>query len=234
MKETDTIKNAVHLEGAVCSCVITHTPGKDTVIAQMEICTASIQKNAGTAKLKNPVIHRAVAVASGENAARLRALSNETGGIRINLSEDLPKLKCVSVDGRLTKNDKAQPYVAVAEEGLAFPERLAFKNTAILQGRVLETTYNDAYAGAVLQCEGEGGRQILVPVNIYSKDNPRKYADLASGKIRKGDILSVKGPLISGFYSNGEKEVYRCHVNINNYDNLSRKRTQQKTSSLGV
>ena len=69
-----------------------------------------------------------------------------------------------------------------------------------------EITFNSAYAGAVLECKGANDKNVLVPVNIYSKDNPRKYGDLCSGKVKKGDVLSVKGPLISGYYSNGKKK----------------------------
>lgn len=221
--------NTVLLEGPVCSCSV----DKDTasaILARIEICTAARRKDRGKTVFENVIFHRAIVIADGENADRLRTLSRKP----IDLTGDIAKLDCVRLEGFLSANKNGQHYVSVPKEGVRFLDHLSFKNGIQLQGKVLETSNNSAYAGAVLQCEGPDNKPVIVPIQMYSKDNPRKYSDLCSGKVRKGDILSVKGPLMSQVYSNGKNDVFQCSVNVSNYENLNKKKTQKKQATLGV
>lgn len=228
-EETENKSNSVLLEGPVFSCSIIEDT-KDAVRAKMEVCTAAKVKDQGVTRLTNPIIHRAIVTATGDEAAGIRELVSKT----IDLTGDLSKADCVRLEGALSSNIKGQQYISVPPEGIAFLDRLSFKNKVQLEGSIKEITFNSAYAGAVLECKGANDKSVLVPVNIYSKDNPRKYGDLCSGKVKKGDVLSVKGPLISGYYSNGKKDVYLCSVNVNNYETLGKKKTQKKQATLGV
>lgn len=220
-------KNSVTLEGPVCSCSIVHdTP--DAVLARMEIVTAAKVREQGKTRLTNAVIHRVLATVSGEDAKRLRNIAAKP----IDLTGDISKGDYVHLEGSITAAN-GHPFVAVPQEGFRFLERMAFRNKIELEGRIVEVSYNSAYAGAVLACSGHDGNTVLITVNIYSKDNPRRYSDLASNKVKKDDVISVKGPLVGGYYSNGEKQVYRCTVNVSTYD-LQSKKKQQKTTPLGV
>lgn len=226
MKETkikDT-ENSVHLEGPINSCRITELK-EGSILAQIEICTAARHKEDGKTKLVNPIFHHVAVVTDGENAERLRKLSTEASPS----DKSQPGLSCTAViDGQIAMDKNGQPFVQALKESFRLNDRISFKNTSTIKGIVREITYNDAYAGIILECKGPGEKPVLVPVTIYSKHNQRKYADLASGKVKTGDTLEIKGPLISGYYSNGEKEVFRCHVNINTYKRLTLKKEQAR------
>ena len=231
-EETAKPVNSVLLEGPVCSCSVHHV-FEDTspaVLAKLEICTAARRKDKNGVHFENVILHRAIVLADGENAEKIRSLSQKT----IDLTGDISKLDYVRLEGSLAANKSGQHYVNVPKEGISFLTRMSFKNDIRLQGKVLETTNNSAYAGAILECEGPDKKSVIVPIQIYSKDNPRKYSDLCSGKVRKGDVLSVKGPLISRIYSNGENNVFQCNVNVNSYENLNKKKSQKKQTNMGM
>ena len=230
MKEKQSTTNNIHLEGPVRSCTIVKK-AKDAVLANLEVYTAAVTIDSdGKMSFKNGMLHRVSTHATGENAKWLIELSLK----KIDFTQDISKLDYVSVDGMITGNDINQQYVSVHDENFHVLDKFSIKNRSQIEGVVMETNYNAAYAGAVLQCKGEAGKPVTVSFIISAKDNPRKYNDLCSGKVKKGDTLSIKGPLMSSMYSNGEDSFYRCSVNVNNYETLAHKKTQKKKAETGM
>lgn len=232
-KDTDTNTNSAHIEGLVYSCDIMEL-GEGRVAAKMEVCTASVRKNEdGTATYSNWLHHRVIATADGTVADKLRKARETYLSNRDNYGREgfIPEQIPVSLTGPLAYNDKLEPYIRV--ENISFPKKTRMKNTMTLRGEIVETSHNDAYASAMIECLSNDGESVKVPICIYNRDNPRKWADLSSGKTKRGDILNVTGPLVSRNFGDGEKKMYRCTVNVDNYTVMNRRNTQKETTTLG-
>lgn len=228
--------NIVHLEGKVFSCKIT-SKDEQGVTADVRICTAKTVADKDKTKRENPLIHRIVVNATGEKASRLQEIEaaiKAAGEVKPN---EMPSVKdVVAIDGKLAVKKNGQPFILVENDKISFPKKLMMKNSITLQGKVIETLSNIAYASATIELNNpaENGRKVRIPVCISSKDNPRKYAEMSQGKVKNGDVLAVKGPLISQKYSNGDREIFMCSVRIANYDNLSQKQTKTKKTQVGL
>ena len=229
--------NIVHLEGTVFSCKTTGI-GEGAVRAEMKVCTAKPKKESGQLRFSNPLLHRVVVCASGDKAQRLLNIEASLAEKSAENGQEspMPLKDIVAIDGKIAVNKNGQPFVLVDDERISFPKKLTMKNFITLQGKVMETSSNVAYASAKIAVKNpiDKGQDVMIPVCIYSGDNPKKFADLSQGRVKPGEILSVKGPLISKTYSAGDKTKFICSVNINNYEVLSLKQTKTKKTQVGM
>lgn len=231
----DTIINFVHLEGTVVSCRIINEDG-DKVKAAIKLCTAKPIPEGDRIKMTNPLMHPVIISASGEKATKLKDLASCMDS---TMTESKPQTATseniiMSIEGNLTTDKTGRIYVQTKEDKISFPKKLSMKNLTILQGRVVQTLSNIAYASAKLEIDNpaDDGTTVRIPICISSSDNPKQYAEISKGNVKQGDILSVKGPLISKTYSDGKKEINICSVNVARYNNLSQTQTQTRTPVL--
>lgn len=225
--------NSVTIEGLAYSCEIRDTaPGR--VLAFMEISTAAQDvRQDGTIEYSNWLRHRVAVAAGGAKAEKLRdiALKCRANKESYGSKDFVPSKIPVAVRGEFAVNDSGQQLVTVKEDALEFPEKLRMRNSITFAGTLVETTHNDLYATAVLRSRTSDGRDVFLPMIIYNNDNPKAWADLAGGKVKKGDTVSTTGPLISKRYNGtGGKEIFRCSVNADRYA-VTRKLTARKTQS---
>lgn len=227
--------NTANIDGLVYSCDITEL-GNGKIAAKMVICTATQKKlENGTTTSDNWINHRAVAIAEGEKAEKLRKAQETYKNNMANYGKPgfTPTPVPISIQGPLVLNNNKEPFISVSEDKLEFPKKLKMKNTISIKGEVAETACNEAYATAMLKTASEDGKNIIIPICIYNRDNPRKWADISSGRVKKGDMINVTGPLISRMFNDGQKKMFRCSVNAGNFTVSNKKKTQKETATLG-
>lgn len=218
-KEFESQDNIVRLEGPVFSC-ITKDTGNDNVVAWIRLVTGPRE---------NRQYHRIKTMASGENARKLRDLEKKCqmnieqwndGSRRISEQR-------ISVYGHLAAT-KEGTMVLVSEKDLQYTNsRKNTVNSANIRGELVDLIHNEAYATALVKVnDREALPGPVIPVTFYRKDNPKKWSELAEGDVKKGEHLSFGGALMSKTYSNGDKSIFRCSINTDNYIRLDKKQKQ--------
>ena len=233
-EELDRTQNSVHLEGPVYSCVITNKekPSNFTV-ADLELVTATRHKNEqGKMELVDKMYHRVRILATGEKAEKLINLEKEFEASRNAGTK--AKAQVLSLDGEITVGKNGQPYILAKEENVTFSDKISFKNSLTLQGKVEKTVSNNHFATAILSTKTSFDTKVLIPMVVFNKDNPKGWADIASEKVHKGDTINISGPLVSAIYGNGEDSKYRCSVNAKHYTVLNQKLAKERKTGVSM
>ena len=233
-KEQNNTSNIVHLEGPVDKCLTRDLDG-GALLALIELSTASARKTAeGNRSFSNVMFHRIEVLTRNEEKA------NELRRIAQELRQEGADHPFLSVKGGLSVNSNGQVFVLAddrtGELKLVDKKDASFKNTVNISGKILQTSSNNAYAVATLAVANamEGMPDVRIPVCIYHNDNPKQWTELSGGKIQKGQTMSVRGPLITRPYSDGEKTKSICSVNIKKYEILDQIKKETKKSTMSV
>lgn len=232
--EPDKTQNTVHIEGQVFSCVITNKDNpSDYTVADLEVITATRHETEdGKIELKDKLFHRVRVIATGENRKKYKQLE-KVCEIERNKKYNIKPI-AISLEGEITVGKNNQPYVLATKDNISFSDNIKFKNSLKLLGKVEKTISNNHFATAILSSQTSFGKKILIPMVVFNKDNPKGWNDIASGKLHKGDIIDISGPLVSSFYGNGKDSKYRCSVNVKHSTILNQKlhKEKKKTRSL--
>lgn len=188
--------NKVRLDGCVVGCKIV-SDGPKRLVADLVFVTNYRRKETpGEApaserlgSLKHPV--RVVLNSEDALSADLRELASR---------ESIRTMEVFRLDGSLHQEAETG-YVLVGRDGMRRTDAVTIgrNNRFEITGLVKSIGVTDESARVVVRC----GRESLT--SFVSKEScPKEFETIRSGKIRKGDVLSMRGPLVPQRFTDGK------------------------------
>ena len=198
--------NSVHLEGIVESCrVIGEVMGKTA--AKLSVITLHPKEQSVGADISmqeyEKIRHNVRVVADGPHVDLLRSLESELKTERATGLKELMTMHPCIVEGVL-REQNGENFVEARDGGFSLSDTLKTKgnNLAKIVGKVLAVTYTDRSCRLELETP-QGKVQSFFPRQI----NRNSWDAVASGKIAKGDLLSLQGPLMNMEFSDGTQTI---------------------------
>ena len=203
--------NSVQLEGLVESCrIVGEVDGK--TVAKLSVVTLHPNESAPVASVPlssrlDKFRHDIRVSGNGDLARNLQMLERELKTEKAAGEADLMSLHPCSVSGVLRSTPDGEMFVDVAGKGFALTDRVKTRdnNLVRISGSVLAVSYTDE--SARLQVGTPEG-----PVSVFfpKSANRNGWDAVSSGKIKKGDLLTLTGPLAVSEFTDGRKYVRTC------------------------
>lgn len=200
--------NSVHLDGMVESCrIVGQFKGKS--VAKLSVITLhpkadlSASDELTPSKRFDKMRHVVRVVAAGDLAQSLRSLETSLKVERAVGSAETADLHPCSVDGYIASQD-GENFIESREGGFRLTEKVKTKenNVAHVSGRVESVVYSNESA-RILVSTKEGDINSFFPKSL----NRSGWDAIAEGRIKKGDVVSMSGPLIAGEFTDGKKTL---------------------------
>lgn len=209
-------ENSVHLDGLVESCrFLGDIPERKLTVAKLSIVTLHPNSPSRLGSSPTPseqfdrIHHLVRVVADADLLSELQSLSRELNLERASGKPELSQLHPCSIDGHLCTVD-GETFVEANPGGFTFTEKVGttLNNVAKVSGNVVSVSFTDESARVNL------GLGPVVVSSFFSKESNRSGWDaVASGKLKRGDVVSMSGPLISSEFSNGLKKIRTYFLN---------------------
>ncbi len=216
--------NSVHLAGLVDTCRIAGDI-KGQTVAMLTVVTIHPRAREedvfpGFEKIR----HNVRVIADGRVADELRQLSRAIGLEKASGRLDLVDLHPCELDGFISEND-GQTVINVPSGRFRFVEKARTKdnNVAEIVGKVVSYSSSQMFARMAVQTR-EGRISVLVPKEI-SRD---AWESVASDSIKRGDYVSLSGPVLNGEYTDGKRRIMYAQVvpHVIERVNLKKDKTQ--------
>lgn len=126
--------------------------------------------------------------------------------------------KVFELRGVLYEDDRVNRVECRAEDLVQTRQfRTSGNNKAELVGSVLATTFSDLYATVTLDTgrfrDASGQEKDVVnTAYILRSEFPEAWEAVSKGKYKKGSVMSMSGPVHSGFYNDGRERFVRMMV----------------------
>lgn len=203
--------NSVQLDGLVESCRIVGELSGRTV-AKLSVVTLHPNGSAGVASVplssQYDKFHHLVRVcASGETAKALALLEKELRTERAAGEVDLMSLHPCSVSGVLRFGPDGDALVDVLDGGFSLTDRVKTRDNNLVRitGNVLSVSFTDESARLQVGTD-EGPVSVFFPKSL----NRSGWDAVSAGKLSKGDMLTLSGPLVVSEYTDGKKDIRTC------------------------
>ena len=220
MERTNQV-NSVFLNGAVRSCDILSRDGGVTV-ASVLLYTLRPKPDAPpkvtSVEQCEQTAHRVRLVGKGGDASRIEELAQVC-------SRPFDAHERVYDFRGVLKEKDGNNYVECEADGFSRSKilEIANNNEAQMVGTVVATTHSDRFATVLVDA---GGTTVRAQ---FAKDAFKDAWDsVARGKVKKGSTVSLKGPMDTGFITEGTKRLFRVSLAPVTMENL--RLTQRKTA----
>lgn len=223
--------NSVFLNGTVGDCRILGRDGNESAVAGISFYTLLPKPGASReAKLtdRNTLMRHMVRVKAegGEDVKRLLELERSCRTQTVLRPHELRGV-LREKEGSSFIDCRSEDFVPVRK----ILEEVKQNNRAFMVGSVIATTHTDSSAKVFVDT-GEG--QVIA---FFPKDqSPDFWEAIAGGRIKKGSVLSMKGPLQSKEYTDGDRSVFTSIVtpHVTEQVRLSKTLRERKTGpSIG-
>ncbi len=195
-------KNSIHLDGVVDSCALVKDgSGKDVaaIILRTMHPRPGVPSSAKASERFEMLHHRVVVPVVDANRGELSSLAS-SGGDGV--------VRPYSIDGVVTFSG-GDAVVVCSPDGLSRQEkvRTSENNSVTLTGRIRSVSNPGQSASFVLRTK-DGDVRVFVSKDV----NQAGWRDVTEGKFRKGDTVSLTGPLFSRMYTDGKSNMRVCTV----------------------
>lgn len=219
--------NSVHLEGVVESCKLAGEVSGKTV-AKLSVITLhpkeGIDAGASPSQKYERYRHMVRLVMDGEGVAVVKSLERELAMEKASSQPDIASLHPCIIEGTLRSQD-GENFVEASNEGFSLTDRVRTRdnNVAHIVGKVISTSYTDESA-RIRVATAEGVVNSFFPRSV----NQAGWEAVSSGKLKKGDVVSMDGPMLSAEFSDGKKTLRTYMVTPHH---ISRQKLERKVSS---
>ncbi len=224
-------KNSIHLKGLVytCSAATGKSGGRERRSAALVIATAA--KDGDTLRWQ---YHRVGVSVTRKMGALMNRMADDIESNRANYGREgyVPKTYVAEAEGSIrtvggeTFIDAESVKFALAPPG---GDGVAFVNEASVTGTVEDVLVNNNYASVILRSDG-----VRLPLILSRNDDRKGYEEAAAGTIKKGDEVSLAGPLCSRTYSNGRDTTACCMLYNCTYSVRHKMDRKQQAQPAGV
>ena len=223
--------NSVHLDGIVESCrIVGETIGKTAA----KVCVITLHPREQSFGSGTPVSvseyekirHNVRVVASGRYADLLRSLEKEIRTEKASGKVDLMSLHPCSVDGVILEQD-GENFVEARDGGFLLTEKVKTKGNDVAKvvGKVAAVSFTDESARVAVETpHGKIYSFFLKQVNRAGWDA------VAGGKLAKGDVLLLQGPVMNMAFTDGHKTLRTSML----VPHVIQKQRLRKTQTTGV
>lgn len=199
--------NSVHLDGIVVSCEIAGTVEGKTV-AKLSVVTLHPKEqpvgSEASVQEYEKIRHNVRVVASSQFAGTIRSLAE---GLEAEGRSGAHGMHPCVVEGVLREQD-GENFIEARDGCFSLTETVRTKgnNLARIVGKIQSVSYTDRSANIVLDTP-QGRVFSFFPRQV----NASAWESVASGKIKKGDLISLQGPIMNMNFSDG-KETMRTSM----------------------
>lgn len=199
--------NSVFLNGTVGDCRILGRDGNVSAVAGISFYTL-LQKPGASREAKltdrNTLMRHMVRVKAegGEDVKRLLELERSCRTQTVLRPHELRGV-LREKEGSSFIDCRSEDFVPVRK----ILEDVKQNNRASMVGSVIATTHTDDFAKVVVDT-GEGQVSAFFPKETF----PEAWEAIAGGRFKKGSVLSMKGPLQSQEYTDGDRSVFTSIV----------------------
>ena len=223
-------KNNIHLKGLVytCSAETGKSGGRERRGAALVIATAA--KTGDTLQWQ---YHRVNVSVTRKLGALMNRIAEDIEDNRANYGREgyVPKTYVAEAEGSIRMNG-GETFIDASSVSFALAplseDNVAFVNEASVTGTVEDVLVNNNYASVILRSDGA-----RLPLILSRNDDRKGYEEAAEGTIRKGDEVSLKGPLCSRTYSNG-RDTTACCMLYNSTYTVRHRMEKQQSQTAGV
>ena len=214
--------NSVHLEGFVETCRIAgelsgKTVSKLSVITLHPKAVPDEGPAQGVSERYEKMRHMVRVVATGQLADEMRRLSRSLG-----TESDLEGLFPCRLDGQIASQG-TDNFIDVRDGGFALVKSIATENndTARVLGEVKSVSYTDRSA-KLLVSAGDS----LIHVVALRSESLAAWNSVAEGRVVKGDMVSLSGPVHSMEFTDGQRTVCAALVSPRQFEKLEMKKSK--------
>lgn len=172
------------------------------------------------------VEHNVQIIDKSASGRRLAALSSDFSSLSAS-----KELFACSLDGFLYCDGRDSYVVCdVADIKRTEKVRTSANNSVSLAGSVVSTSFSGESASIRLKTD-EG----VIDTFIVRKDSQAFWEMVSSGKVKRNDIVSVSGPLLSGKMTDGDRTINTCMVcpHVLQMQRLDKKINRKSGATLG-
>lgn len=223
--------NSVHLDGLVESCRFVGDAGGRSV-AKLTVVTLHPRESSPSSRPSDSfekITHVVRVLADQKLAKELQSLIRDLRTERAANEPELAVLYPCSLDGSLRTLD-GDTFVDVVGKNFTLTQQVstsAGNNIANLEGRVASCSFTDTSARLNVNT-----KQGVVSVFFSKVANPSGWESVSAGSVRKGDRVSLSGPLVDRVFTDGKKTQREYYLSSQVLQKLSLEK--KRTSGLNL
>ena len=217
--------NSVYLEGPIAGCHYVKDRADGGLVAGFSFATAIPNPDATadmkpSERIRELMIHRVRVVASALEASSLRSLAESYRG--------KAALQPYEVNGGVLLEEGGEAVVEcrMADLRKAGAIKITGNNEMSLSGSIDSVSYTDRFARIILDT-GVSKVSTFFPKKTF----PNAWEMIANGSLKKGSLISAKGPLMSMKVTDGKRELLTAVVVPHHMEQIRLREDKRKTSA---